>query len=333
LRGAIITAISGKRGFIFHGKESAALAGAIIAGMLRQQSEAPVFALPHCAACGVVLGLAASGFMAGQDALIKWGGGGYSVFQVIFLRSVASLFVAAAWLFYERRALRLPRRKDVAAIGALANVGAFLCFYAAIDALDLTVFTCLLFLAPIFVSVLSAPLLKERPSARQWAALAAGFGGVLVIAAPWDAVYGADLAAVVLMILGGALWAVAMLSARALGDSASTGVIFFYTSAVFLLVGALAQPFVWRMPEAADAAALLSAGLVGAMAQGGFILAYRAARAPVVAPTEYSMLAWAMLWGWLFWGEIITPALFAGAVLVIAAGLAVLPRRRLQGAK
>ena len=128
-----------------------------------------------------------------------------------------------------------------------------------------------------------------------------------------------------LMVIGAsATYALAMVMARRASATESSVCMVFWTAVVFALAGVpLAVP-VWSPPSAVDWLAMLGLAATAAAAHLLMTQAYRIAPVAVVAPFEYTALLWAVIIGYLVWGDLPAPQVLLGAVVVIAAGLYVL---------
>lgn len=267
---------------------------------------------------GILLALASYALYTLHYATMKWLGGDYSLWQLIFLRSAAML--AITLVLGRKATLRAfaasPHKLPTAIRGALQFLSA-LCFYKAANALPLADVTTLYSTAPLIIVVFSMLLLKEKVGFAHGLAVALGLVGTVVAAGPSIDTAGLP----VLYALGSALfWALTVVLTRKSGARESTDVQLFTTSLVFLV---LSLGFLeWRSPvSVVDLALMAAIGLQIYLAQLCFFEACRFAPASVVGPMEYSSLVWAALFGYLLFADIPTIPVFAGAALVIVAGL------------
>jgi S-adenosylmethionine uptake transporter len=82
----------------------------------------------------------------------------------------------------------------------------------------------------------------------------------------------------------------------------------------------------WIWPPMADVLPITLLGLVAAAVGYLMAQAYRLSPASAVAPFEYSLLIYALFWGWTIFGEWPAPMVFAGAAVVIGSGIYVFVR-------
>jgi drug/metabolite transporter (DMT)-like permease len=120
------------------------------------------------------------------------------------------------------------------------------------------------------------------------------------------------------------IYSLAMILTRRLGSTETAGAMTFYSALVFLAVGLFAAPFTWIPPTPIGLLLMAATGLLAGSAQYCLTEAFRIAPPSVVAPFEYTSLIWAMLFGFLVWGDVPTTLVLASAAVVIATGIYVL---------
>lgn len=273
---------------------------------------------------GIAYALLGVFLFSAHDVLVKWLVADYPVLEIIFFRSLAALIPCALFVRREGgvRALR-TRRRSLLLLRGLLGVSAFGPFYLAYAFLPLADVIAIGFSAPLFVTALSAPLLGEKVGWRRWAAVVVGFLGVLVMVRPGSTMFEA---AALLALAGSALYALAMIVTRRLVATETTAAVIVFANLVYIAVGGLSLPFRWVAPSAGDALLLAALGLITGCAQFWMTQAYRYARAATVAPFDYTALIWAVLFGYLIWGDVPGVGVALGASLVIATGLYILRR-------
>ncbi len=261
------------------------------------------------------------------DAIGKYIVATYTVGQFMFLRAGASLALLspliwrsrAHFMRIERPGLQLLR----VALSTL-EVGAF--FWAASYMPLADVITYYL-AAPIFVTAAAAVFLRERVGWRRWCAVLIGFCGVLIALRPsaqtvsWPA----------LIALGGsASFAALMLITRSL--RATPDIVLASAQFVGTLVfGAVLAPLSWVTPSWADGGLFMAAGAISVMALLSINRSLMLAPASVVAPYQYSMILWAVMFGYLVFGDVPSSATLIGAAIIIGAGLYIFLREQRLG--
>lgn len=259
-----------------------------------------------------------------MDAIIKGVAARYPVVEVAFMRFLVGSVVMAGVLCVARPGW--PSRETLVVNGgrALLVVATATTFFYALSTLPLAETLALSFLAPVFIAMLGALILRERLDRRIVGALAAGFAGMVVIVsgkAGGASLSGAALAGAIAAVASAVTYALAMvlLRARAAKDPVVTIVALQNgVPALILLVPAL---LVWATPTPRDAVLF---GAIGVLGVSGHLLLARAfakAEAARLAPLEYTALVWAVILGLVFFGEVPTLSTLAGAALIIGGAL------------
>jgi len=255
------------------------------------------------------------------DAVSKWLGEVHSPVQIIFFRTLVSLplVLLLAHLGGGLRVLK-TRRPGVHLLRGLIYTGTMGCFVLGLTLMPLAEGTAIAFAAPLFVSLLSVPLLGERVGKPVLAASVVGFIGVIVVVRP--SVDGVSLGA--LSMIGAAVfYALMMITARRYGGHEHLWAMVFYMTLVPFLITAAVLPWVWHTPLPWHWPAFLLAGVLGVGATAFITLAFRHAPAAIAAPFDYTAMVWAVLLGWWIWGEVPDLGVLIGGALIIGSGLAI----------
>jgi drug/metabolite transporter (DMT)-like permease len=275
---------------------------------------------------GLLLMLVGMAMFSLNDALGKWLVASHSVGQVLLIRSGAALvfLLPILWSFGVARLFQIER-PGLQALRVVFSTAEVFCFYLAVRDLPLANVMTFWLAAPIYVAAVSPFLLGERVGVRRWLAICVGFLGVLIALAPSGEMSGtATLAAMV----GSGCFAAMMVTGRTLRCTPDTALVFWQLVGAGL-AGAVAAPLTWTQPTPFDWALL---SLLGVVAMGAHLCITRAlklADAALVAPLQYTLLPWAILLGWLFFGDIPGTTMLAGGAIIVVAGLIlVLPERK-----
>jgi drug/metabolite transporter (DMT)-like permease len=285
------------------------------------------FAGPVAVRRRAILGVLGAGFcFAVAAALIKaTKPAGIPTFELVVFRSVVIALVMVAVLQRQGGVLAALRtaRPGVHAVRTVLGFAAMTTGYYGYVHLPLATVTALGFAMPLFLTVLSVPLLGERVGWRRGGAVAVGLVGVLMVVRPWHAA-AADTppGAVALVLAGVVAWSLTMITIKKLGNSGERNatIVLWYCLGSLVLSLALALPD-WVAPGPGDAALLIAAGLATAAAQLLMTEAYRSGETTLIAPFEYAAIIHATLFGALLWGEIPDAWTFAGIGILVGAGL------------
>ena len=181
------------------------------------------------------------------------------------------------------------------------------------------------FVAPLFITALSVPILKEHVDIHRWSAVAIGLVGVIIIIRP-----GGDLwhLASVMPLLGALFFALFQIITRLLAATERTHTTLFYTGLGGLAWSSLIVPFVWVTPSITHIFVFLSTGAMGAMAHLCMISAFDRAEASLLAPYNYTKLIWVSVLGYLIFNDVPSLDMWIGAIIIVSAGFYVLYRER-----
>lgn len=273
-----------------------------------------------------------------QDAILKGVSGDHAVTLAIVLRSIVGVPILLAMVAYANGLGSLKTRNWKLLIArGLILLTSYTTYYMAFPALPLAEAVALFFMSPIFVTLLAAIFLHEKVTPKAWAAVIAGFIGVLIILRPGTGLFEP---AALLSLFSAASYAFSMILARKYGAAEPTTVMAFYVNAVYLVAAALIAALFgalgitafghpsldflvrpWAMPDATD---LLLMGLCGVVAALGMSLlthAYRLANANLVTVFEYTGMVWVPLWGYLLFSEVPKITTVIGTAIIILAGI------------
>ncbi|MGQ0663349.1 MAG: DMT family transporter [Pseudomonadota bacterium] len=262
------------------------------------------------------------------SVLIKWLVAVYPVTEVVFFRSVFALLPCLVLVMTHGgiSALR-TERLGLHALRSLMQFAAMFCSFIALGLMPLADVVALSFSSPLFLTVLSIPLLGEQVRIHRWTAVLVGFAGVLIMVRPGAGMI--ELGAL-LVLANAVLVALVSIIVRRMSVTESSTTTVFYQIATASLLSVLLLPFGWVTPTWVDAGMLAAAGLISGASQFMWIQAFRFAPAAVAAPFTYTAMIWAVLFGYLVWGDVPTLPMVAGAVIVAASGLYILHRETVR---
>jgi len=297
---------------------------------------------------GIVFIVGAVLAMSLQDALIKFASTGMSLWQIYVLRA---LLAFPPLLWFARGAGRggvgmrvLPSRWAWLRAGLL--VAMYVAMYAAIPVLSLSLVAAAFYTGPLFITLLSAPVLGERVGGRGWAAILLGFAGVLVMLRPGGEAF-SPLS--LLPVLSGFFYALAVLITRARCRQESAAGLALALNAALLAAGCAASlllalwrpggeisraaPFLfsaWARMGAAEWGLVLALAALTLLIGLGLAAAYQAATPSLIAAFDYSYLVFAAFWGWTFFSDWPDAPTLVGMSMIAAAGMLAMGRPALR---
>ncbi|GAB2663214.1 DMT family transporter [Arenimonas aestuarii] len=279
---------------------------------------------------GIVAMLLAVGFFSLMDGGLKQLSGHYPPMQVAALRGLSGLPLVVAWVLATGTVVGLLRiRWPLHLLRAGLSIMMLSAFAFALRQMPMTSAYAIFFVAPLLITALSVPMLGEHVGPRRWAAIVVGLVGVLVVLRPTgEGLFGWAGLAVVVAAAGYALSAILV---RVLHRTDSGQSMVFWML-VMTAVGAsvLALP-AWVPLRAADAWVIAGVGVTGFLGQVAITEAFRSGEASVVAPFEYSALAWGLGLDLMIWGVLPDGWTFFGAGIIVASGLYMVHRERVLG--
>ena len=258
------------------------------------------------------------------DALGKFMVATYSVGQLLWLRACAALIVLLPMVWRRRAAFTQLERPWLQLLRVTLSTLDVAAFFLATVYLPLADVITYYLASPIFVTALSPLVLREHVGWRRWSAVLVGFCGVLIALRPssqmvsWPA----------LIALGGSLsFALLMLITRSLRRTPDIVLASSQFAGSFTL-GALMSPFGWVTPGIGSLGLFAAAGCISVAALLCVNRSLKLAPASVVVPYQYSMIVWAVMFGYFAFGDVPSIATIAGAAIIIGAGLYIFLRER-----
>jgi drug/metabolite transporter (DMT)-like permease len=273
-----------------------------------------------------------------QDSVIKAISGDHAVTLAIMLRAIVSFPILAAMVAMSGgiRQLDTPHWPILCLRGAIL-LCAYTTYFMAFPALPLAEAIALYFMVPLIITVMSGPLLGEHVSAKAWGAVVLGLVGVGVILQPGRALFEP---AALLSLVSAITYAYSMILARKHGGEVPATVMTFYQNAVYLLGALLIAVVVyalgleppghpsldflvrsWDVPPIKDMALMGVCGVIAAFGSTLLSQAYRIGQANIVTPFEYIGMIWAVVFGYLFFGEVPKLTTLGGMALIALAGV------------
>ena len=181
------------------------------------------------------------------------------------------------------------------------------------------------FVAPLFITALSVPILKEKVGIHRWSAVMFGFLGVIIIVRPGTEFWHI---ASIMPLLGAFFFALFQIFTRLLSTTENTYTTLFYTGIGGLGWSSLMVPFVWSPMLRIHFFVFFSIGIMGAIAHLCMISAFDRAEASFLAPYNYTKLLWVAVLGYIIFGDIPSLEMWLGAFIIVSAGFYVFSREK-----
>ena len=254
-----------------------------------------------------------------NDAASKFLVQSHPVGQVVGLRQAATLLVLIPYMMFFSRwsLLSVVDLRGQLLRGMLFIIGSVLIVWSLAE-LPLATAITMLYISPIFMVILSVPLLGERISRHRWVAVIGGFAGVLIIMRPG----GSDFQwALMLPLLAAMVNALRDVITRRLARTETSISILFWSNIILMAGGLMTLPMGWVPVSTQNALLFVAAGIFNGTAHFCIIDALRTGEASALAPIRYTALLWAAILGFLVWGEVPELWLLAGAVVIVGSSL------------
>lgn len=258
-----------------------------------------------------------------MDAISKYLSQSYPVFQIVWARYLFQALPVMVVLGPRLPVLVRTRRMGIQLLRSAMLLGATITFIFGLKEIPLAEASTILFLAPLIVTALSVPLLREQVGARRWMAVLVGFAGAVIVIRPGAGIFQGWA---FFPLATAFLYALYMITTRQLSRTDSSLTTLVYTASVGALLMSAIVPFDWVQPDFEGWTLMILLGALGGANHFALILAFRAAPAAVISPLEYSRLIWATSFGFVLFGDLPDVWAIAGAALIVVSGLYVYSR-------
>lgn len=277
-------------------------------------------------ATGIALIVAGSLCIPISDACAKWLSGQLPILQVAWMRYASQAFVLLPLAYFAHGSrLWRPNQPLVHVVRAVLLLATLLLFFYCLAVTPLADAVAIFFVSPLFVTMLSALLLKEPVGKWRWSAVIIGFAGAMLIIRPgFD---GLGLGALLALASGFTFACYVILTRRFAGTDPAI-VTASLTGAIITLALTTTLPFVWVHPPVETLPAVGLLALFGTVFSVCIIVAYERAPAATLAPFGYIEVAAATFFGWLVFSDLPDAIAIVGMLILVASGLVVIWRER-----
>ena len=267
--------------------------------------------------------LSASATFTVGSAVVKALTADFPVLEIVAFRSAVAFLALLPVLWRHGGIAALATRRPLG--HGLRTICGFIGTVTAVygyAVLPLATVTALGFAMPLFLTVLSVPLLGEHVGRRRGSAVLAGLGGVLLMLRPWQSGGALPLGPVAIVLAGVVAWALSMISIRRMGEAGERNVtiVAWYSLGTAALAAIGAVPH-WIAPTIPQLVELTAVGLLSGVAQLLMTEGYRNGETTLLAPFEYGAILYATILGVALWGEWPDCWSLLGVAVLIGAGL------------
>ena len=258
-----------------------------------------------------------------MDVLVKWSDA-YPVGQVLFFRGFCGI-IPILFLIPKDRFLNFYKttRPLLHFKRCLSGLIALVAIFIALRNLPLATVVSITFAAPIFTTIFSIFLLKEKVGLYRWLAVLVGFVGIIVITEPGFSSLNFYYIYPIIFCLGLSYVAIAI---RKLSTTEPVWLISFFFSFSIAILGLLSLFQGWVMPNFLDLFLLSMVGILGGLANLSLSQSYKYSEVSLVTPLKYLALVFAIIFGYFIWSEVPTIKTLMGALLVILSSFIIFRR-------
>lgn len=273
---------------------------------------------------GISFALMAAFMLSTMNVLAKMLGQYMGPVEITFFRNIVSIALLIAILLFIKKLSVLKTERIWAHLirATVGTTGMVLIMWSFI-LMPLTTATSLNFTAPLFVTLLSYPLLKEKVGLFRLSFILIGFVGVIIIAQPENEISKLALA---VGLAGGFMNGLVAICLRWLGSTESTLTTNFYFLFFGLLGTAVFMPFVGEVPDVDITPLIILIGVVGLASLLLKTQGFRLAPAAIISPISYTMMVWAILFDYLIWDIMPSKMLLLGALIIVGSNLVIIWR-------
>ncbi len=288
-------------------------------------------ALRHDIKRGALFMLGATALFTIMSTLVKLVGERLPFTEVMFFRCFIAMPVVGLIVFRQRDWTVMKTRRPVGHFfRACTGMAAMSSSFYALTLLPLAEHTALSYTTPLFVTLLSIPMLGERPGIHRWGAVILGFLGIVVIALGQGAfstgLHGPHAVGIFFAVLQGCFSAVTTMLVRGLSATERSTTIVMWQSLLMTIFTGATLPFFWVTPTGWELLILLGVGVTGGVAQVMLTEAYASAQVSALGPYSYTSILWATVLGIVVFGTWPGVSMGVGAAMIVVAGLYILHR-------
>ncbi|MEL6299283.1 MAG: DMT family transporter [Pseudomonadota bacterium] len=275
----------------------------------------------------ILLMVFAMGVFVLNDTLTKSVSSDLPTGQIIFIRNLIATVLLTPFVLHRHGVSTiLQSYSRPLLIRNVSEMIAVILFLSALFRLPIANVTAVFQLVPLAMTAAAALFLKETVGWRRWSAAVVGLFGVLLIIRPGTADFSWWYVAVLISVV---VVTARDIATRFIAPATPTLVVVFLTAAVVTIAGVLLLPIeTWLMPELWHVAMLGAAALLVCTGYYALIEAWRTGEVSATAPFRYSVVLWAIVFGFLFLGEVPSAMTLVGAGIVMAAGIYTFVRER-----
>ena len=249
----------------------------------------------------------------------------YSIFQLMFVKYT---FVLLLSILEARRSKKINFYKTnnfkLQIIRSLLSILESACFVLSFKYLSLANAHSIGALAPIIIVVLSVFILNEKVSIKTWLAIFIGFIGVLIIIRPASDVFSLKS---LIPLLAAFFLGLYQIATKKISEYDTPEVSLFYSSLVGIFITSIMAFYFWQPVNINSLIFFLPIGLFFSLGIYFQILALNNAKASIIQPFHYTLIFWAIIFGYFFYDDVPDLYTIIGALIITASGIFVINQK------
>ncbi|MEC7489484.1 MAG: DMT family transporter [Pseudomonadota bacterium] len=265
---------------------------------------------------GIILAIASGAFFASMHGMVRFLSNDIDPMEIAFFRALFGFLFFAPILMRTRLSILRTTRLPLHMLRGLFNGASLLLWFTALSLVPLGDATALSLTGPLFVAIGAMFILGETVRGPRWAALAAGFGGALIIVRPGFQEFNFGMILVLVSML---CVTCSKLIAKSLARTDQPSTIVAYLSLTMMVPSGVAILFVWQLPTPVQLTTMVAIGFLGSCGHMLLTTAYRLADISVIEPVVFSRLVWAAIVGWFLFAEFPGVWVWLGGSLIVIA--------------
>ena len=250
--------------------------------------------------------------------------------QIVFVRNLIGLFILIPWLIRKGKSRLHTQRIGLHIFRGLVGLTAMVCLFYTWGHLPLAQASLLKQTSPIFIPIFAFFWIKENIGLKTIIAIFIGFIGVVLIINPGAAHFNT---VILIAIVGAMLAGLAKVIIRKMSSTETPGRIVFYFALIGTIVSAIPAMLSWVSLNWVQISSLFAIAVFSTIAQLSLSKAYSHAPAGQLGPYTYTSVAFAALFGWLIWDEVLNFNALMGILVIVLAGMLAMTDRRISRIK
>ena len=283
-----------------------------------------MFKIKSLESIGILFAIAAYLSFSILDVMQKTAVIHHSIFQLLFIKYFFTLFLSYLesrrkknYTFFKSKNFKLQFIRSILSLIESA------CFVLSFRYLTLADAHSIASLTPIIIVALSSIILREKVSLKIWIAICIGFIGVLIIMRPGLSIFDSKS---LIPLVAAFFLSFYQIVTRKVSEYDSTETSLFYTSVIGILLMSLFAYFFWQPLQTFSYVLFLGIGIFFSIGIYFQIIALSKARASIVQPFHYTLIFWAIILGYIFYGDFPDKYTIIGALIITISGIYVLKK-------